>query len=47
MIAIAIAWFLLGLLLLALGGDSIIKAVSGLAQRSAPAHSLPGCCCSG
>ena len=33
MIAIAIAWFLLGLLLLALGGDSIVKAVSGLAQR--------------
>ena len=33
MIAISIAWFLLGLLLLALGGDSIVKAVSGLAQR--------------
>lgn len=33
MIAIAIAWFLLGLLLLGLGGDSIVKAVSGLAQR--------------
>lgn len=33
MIAIAIAWFLLGLLLLALGGESIVKAVSGLAQR--------------
>ncbi|AWH34736.1 sodium:calcium antiporter [Stenotrophomonas sp. SAU14A_NAIMI4_8] len=33
MIVIAIAWFLLGLLLLALGGDSIVKAVSGLAQR--------------
>jgi len=33
MIAISIAWFLLGLLLLALGGDSIVKAVAGLAQR--------------
>ncbi|WP_164274630.1 sodium:calcium antiporter [Stenotrophomonas sp. B1-1] len=33
MIVIAIAWFLLGLLLLALGGDSIVKAVAGLAQR--------------
>ncbi|MCU1093193.1 sodium:calcium antiporter [Stenotrophomonas maltophilia] len=33
MIAIAIAWFLLGLLLLGLGGDSIVKAVSGFAQR--------------
>jgi cation:H+ antiporter len=33
MIAIAIAWFLLGLLLLGLGGDYIVKAVSGLAQR--------------
>lgn len=33
MIVIAIAWFLFGLLLLALGGDSIVKAVSGLAQR--------------
>ncbi len=33
MIVIAIAWFLLGLLLLALGGDCIVKAVSGLAQR--------------
>ncbi len=29
----ATAWFLLGLLLLALGGDSIVKAASGLAQR--------------
>lgn len=29
----AIGWFLLGLLLLALGGDSIVKAASGLAQR--------------
>lgn len=34
MIAIATAWFLLGLLLLALGGDSIVKGVSGLAQRA-------------
>lgn len=33
MIAAALAWFLLGLLLLALGGDSIVKAASGLAQR--------------
>lgn len=33
MIALAVAWFLLGLLLLALGGDSIVKATSGLAQR--------------
>ncbi|AWH26884.1 sodium:calcium antiporter [Stenotrophomonas sp. YAU14D1_LEIMI4_1] len=33
MIVIAIAWLLLGLLLLALGGDSIVKAVAGLAQR--------------
>lgn len=29
----AIGWFLLGLLLLALGGDSIVKAASGLAHR--------------
>ncbi len=29
----ATAWFALGLLLLALGGDSIVKAASGLAQR--------------
>ncbi|MGN7836957.1 sodium:calcium antiporter [Stenotrophomonas sp. 22385] len=29
----ATAWFLLGLLLLSLGGDSIVKAASGLAQR--------------
>lgn len=29
----ATVWFLLGLLLLALGGDSIVKAASGLAQR--------------
>ncbi|MCC7634222.1 sodium:calcium antiporter [Stenotrophomonas rhizophila] len=29
----ATAWFVLGLLLLALGGDSIVKAASGLAQR--------------
>ena len=29
----AIAWFVLGLVLLALGGDSIVKAASGLAQR--------------
>ena len=29
----AIGLFLLGLLLLALGGDSIVKAASGLAQR--------------
>ncbi|WP_102946107.1 sodium:calcium antiporter [Stenotrophomonas sp. VV52] len=29
----ATAWFLLGLLLLALGGDSIVKAASGLGQR--------------
>ncbi|MFL9583391.1 sodium:calcium antiporter [Stenotrophomonas sp. AB1(2024)] len=29
----ATAWFLLGLLLLALGGESIVKAASGLAQR--------------
>ena len=29
----ATAWFLLGLLLLALGGDSIVKGASGLAQR--------------
>lgn len=33
MIALSIFWFVLGLLLLALGGDSIIKAVAGLAQR--------------
>lgn len=33
MIAITVAWFLLGLLLLALGGDAIVKATSGLAQR--------------
>ncbi|RRU13253.1 sodium:calcium antiporter [Stenotrophomonas sp. 278] len=32
MIAAAV-WFLLGLVLLALGGDSIVKAASGLAQR--------------
>ncbi|MCD7097965.1 calcium/sodium antiporter [Stenotrophomonas sp. MMGLT7] len=30
---VATGWFLLGLLLLALGGDSIVKAASGLAQR--------------
>lgn len=29
----ATVWFLLGLVLLALGGDSIVKAASGLAQR--------------
>jgi len=29
----AIGWFVLGLVLLALGGDSIVKAASGLAQR--------------
>lgn len=29
----AIVWFVLGLVLLALGGDSIVKAASGLAQR--------------
>ncbi len=29
----AAIWFVLGLLLLALGGDSIVKAASGLAQR--------------
>ena len=29
----ATGWFVLGLLLLALGGDSIVKAASGLAQR--------------
>jgi len=32
MIAAAV-WFLLGLVLVALGGDSIVKAASGLAQR--------------
>ncbi|GHH54862.1 sodium:calcium antiporter [[Pseudomonas] boreopolis] len=31
--AAAIAWLVLGLVLLGLGGDSIIKAASGLAQR--------------
>src|SRR5690606_1647333 len=29
----AIVWFVLGLVFLALGGDSIVKAASGLAQR--------------
>ncbi|HET6396648.1 MAG TPA: sodium:calcium antiporter [Pseudoxanthomonas sp.] len=29
----ALGWFALGLLLLALGGDSVVKGVSGLAQR--------------
>mgnify|MGYP003575489726 FL=1 len=29
----AIGWFVLGLVLLALGGDSIVKGASGLAQR--------------
>lgn len=33
MIALSIFWFLLGLLLLALGGETVVKAVSGLAQR--------------
>lgn len=33
MIAIAIAWLLLGVVLLGLGGDSIVKAAAGLAQR--------------
>lgn len=31
--ASALGWFLLGLLLLALGGDSIVKGASGLARR--------------
>ena len=31
--AAALGFFLLGLLLLALGGDSIVKGASGLAQR--------------
>jgi len=29
----ATVWFVLGLVLLALGGDSIVRAASGLAQR--------------
>src|SRR6218665_3826211 len=29
----ALGWFALGLLLLALGGDSVVKGVSGLAQK--------------
>jgi len=33
MIALSVFWFLLGVLLLALGGDSLLKAVAGLAQR--------------
>ncbi|MGY8562265.1 hypothetical protein L0938_02430 [Paracidovorax citrulli] len=38
----ATAWFLLGLLLLALGGDSIVKAASGLAQRFGASPFLAG-----
>ncbi|MET0131637.1 MAG: sodium:calcium antiporter, partial [Stenotrophomonas chelatiphaga] len=33
MIALAIAWFVLGIILLGLGGDTVVKAASGLAQR--------------
>lgn len=33
MIALSVFFFLLGVLLLALGGDSLLKAVAGLAQR--------------
>ncbi|HAU80076.1 MAG TPA: calcium:sodium antiporter, partial [Stenotrophomonas sp.] len=29
----ATVWFVLGLVLLALGGDAIVRAASGLAQR--------------
>lgn len=38
----AAVWFVLGLVLLALGGDSIVKAASGLAQRFGASPFLAG-----
>ena len=34
----ATVWFVLGLVLLALGGDAIVRAASGLAQRFGARH---------
>lgn len=33
MITLAVVWFVLGVILLGLGGDTVVKAASGLAQR--------------